>query len=248
MFNSLSNIKKINKIICLLYLIIFVNNNINNNVSKKELVNFISQSGGSSWGLNGALLRNEILKDYFASVPDLPYESTVTDNDLALTWLGTNLKTYFNRRFNGTPYYNNVLDTFFRGNPQSVVLRTLQPYEVDANKYSWSDEFFEDFMKSGEYKSGSELLEKYADEVAKDKVGKLKDLSRDMQAMSQRGGNFPVLPNSMNGVELRNNMLQAYSQTYTPLGVTSDEPSSEDYLLNDLKDHFQNNYDDISMI
>ena len=34
-------------------------------------------------GLNGALLRNEILKDYFASMPDLPYESTVTDNDLA---------------------------------------------------------------------------------------------------------------------------------------------------------------------
>ena len=53
-------------------------------MSAKELVNFISQSGGSSkWGLNGALLRNEILKDYFASVPDRPVETTLTDNDMA---------------------------------------------------------------------------------------------------------------------------------------------------------------------
>ena len=38
------------------------------------------------------------------------------------------------------------MDTFFRGTPQSVVLKTLQPYEVDVAKYSWSDEFFEDLL------------------------------------------------------------------------------------------------------
>ena len=53
--------------------------------------------------------------------------------------------------------------------------------------------------------------------------------------MSQRGGNPFANSNSMNEVELRNNTLQAYSQTYTPLGVESDEPSSEHYLLNDMK-------------
>ena len=84
------------------------------------------------------------------------------------------------------------MDTFLRGNPQSIVLRTLQPYEVDANKYSWSDEFFEDFMKSGEYKSQSEMLKMYADEVAKDKVGKL--VIQRYASNDSKGGNFPVLP------------------------------------------------------
>ena len=73
----------------------------------------------------------------------------------------------------------------FQRNSSKCCFKTLQPYEVDVAKYSWSDEFFEDFIKSGEYKSGSELLEKYAENVKEDKV-KLKQLSRDIQAMSQK--------------------------------------------------------------
>ena len=118
------------------------------------------QLGGRNWGKNGALLRSQILTDYFSSMPNNPKSIYESNDETALTWLDADLRSYFSRRFEGSAYNHKVMDTFFADTPKQNVLRILQPYNVDLERYVWSNEGVEEFTQSDDYLASVEKIAK----------------------------------------------------------------------------------------
>jgi GR25 family glycosyltransferase involved in LPS biosynthesis len=199
------------------------------------------QMGGRNWGKNGALLRGQILKDYFSSMPNNPKRIEEARDETALQWLDADLKSYFSKRFEGSAYNHKVMDTFFADTPKQNVLRVLQPYNVDVERYVWSNEGVEDFTNSDDYLSS---LQKAADNQSDKLLDQRKEQLEIVQqqikdkAYRGRGGGDVALLN------IKDDLINVYRHHYGDemIGTVGDYNNR---LLNDMLSHFADNYDEI---
>lgn len=99
----------------------------------------------------GSMLRHYILKDYLTHVTPFSYPGEGKKVD-GYELLNNNLEMYFNKRFNNTPFYSYILNTFFDGNSKDNINKVLELGKKKKPKdYVWSDELLQDFISSPFY-------------------------------------------------------------------------------------------------